>query len=74
MKKKLLTSVLLSTMVLTPLMGVSTAFAEDSTSTTTTTATAPVEESKPVIVKYVDESGTEIFQSDTFKGELASPF
>lgn len=76
MKKKILTTLLLSTLVLPSITGVGQAFAEETVSTTSTSISAeqPKEESQPVTVKYVDELGATITEEETLKGDLGTDF
>ncbi|MEG0255712.1 MucBP domain-containing protein [Vagococcus sp.] len=73
MKKKVLTSVLLSALVLTPLVGFNQAFAEEAKADISVAEVK--EDAQPVTVKYVDKSsGVEIAEHLVLKGDLGTRF
>ncbi|MGX7025777.1 MucBP domain-containing protein [Vagococcus hydrophili] len=71
MKKKLLTTLLLSTLVLPSITGVTQVFAETAATDTSVNAEYLVQ---PVIVKYVDESGVTISDEEKLTGDLGGPY
>lgn len=71
-KKKVLTSILLSAMILTPLVGANQTFAEEVTPAVNVGEVK--EEAQPVTVKYVDKTGVEIAEQQLLKGDLNAEY